>query len=77
LPASKPTPAVCERLTAYARQFGHTPVRRRTRPGFIVNHAGRGYGTEALAHRGRAVADFATIDRILKDQMGFRLGPSS
>jgi len=44
-------------------------------PGFIVNHAGRGYGTEALRVVGEQVADFATIDRILKDQMGFRLGP--
>ncbi|RZM01616.1 MAG: 3-hydroxyacyl-CoA dehydrogenase, partial [Variovorax sp.] len=44
-------------------------------PGFIVNHAGRGFGTEALRIVGEGVADFATIDRILKDQAGFRLGP--
>jgi 3-hydroxybutyryl-CoA dehydrogenase len=40
-----------------------------------VNHAGRGYGTEALRIAGEGVADFATIDRILKDQVGFKLGP--
>jgi 3-hydroxybutyryl-CoA dehydrogenase len=62
-------PAVCEGLSAYARAMGHTP------PGFIVNHAGRGYGTEALRIVGEGIADFATIDRILKDQVGFRLGP--
>jgi 3-hydroxybutyryl-CoA dehydrogenase len=44
-------------------------------PGFIVNHAGRGYGTEALRIVGEGVADFATIDRILKEQAGFKLGP--
>lgn len=67
--------AVCQQLTDYTRQFGHTPVSAQDTPGFIVNHAGRGYGTEALRIAGERVADFATIDRILKDQMGFRLGP--
>ncbi|MDP2264170.1 MAG: 3-hydroxyacyl-CoA dehydrogenase [Hydrogenophaga sp.] len=67
--------SVCQRLTDYTRQFGHTPVSAQDTPGFIVNHAGRGYGTEALRVAGERVADFATIDRILKDQMGFRLGP--
>ena len=67
--------AVCEQLSAYARAMGHTPVLAQDTPGFIVNHAGRGYGTEALRVVGENVADFATIDRILKDQMGFRLGP--
>ena len=66
---------VCQQLTAFARVFGHTPVSAQDTPGFIVNHAGRGYGTEALRVAEERVADFATIDRILKDQMGFRLGP--
>jgi 3-hydroxybutyryl-CoA dehydrogenase len=44
-------------------------------PGFIVNHAGRGYNTEALRIVSEGLADFATIDRILRDQVGFKLGP--
>ncbi len=71
----KTDPAVCERLAGYARQMGHSAVQAKDTPGFIVNHAGRGYGTEALRIVGEGVADFATIDRILKDQAGFRLGP--
>jgi 3-hydroxybutyryl-CoA dehydrogenase len=71
----KTDPAVCDGLTAYARQMGHTPVQAQDTPGFIVNHAGRGYGTEALRIVSEAVADFATVDRILRDQVGFRLGP--
>lgn len=67
--------AVCDGLTAYARQMGHTPVQAGDTPGFIVNHAGRGYNTEALRIVGEGVADFATIDRILRDQVGFKLGP--
>lgn len=67
--------AVCEGLADYARQMGHTPVQAQDTPGFIVNHAGRGYGTEALRIVSEGVSDFATIDRILKDQAGFKLGP--
>lgn len=65
----------CMALGDYARQMGHTPVTAQDTPGFIVNHAGRGYGTEALRIVSEGVADFATIDRILKDQVGFKLGP--
>lgn len=71
----KTAPATCEALAQYARQFGHTPVRTGDTPGFIVNHAGRGYSTEALRIVGEGIADFATVDRILTAQVGFRLGP--
>ena len=71
----KTDPAVCTGLSAYARAMGHTPVQAQDTPGFIVNHAGRAYGTEALRIVGEGIADFATIDRILKDQVGFKLGP--
>ncbi|MBP8134946.1 MAG: 3-hydroxyacyl-CoA dehydrogenase [Rhodoferax sp.] len=71
----KTDPSVCDALAAYARQMGHTPVQAQDTPGFIVNHAGRGFGTEALRIVSEGVADFATIDRILKDQAGFKLGP--
>ncbi len=67
--------AVCQVLARYAQQMGHTPVQAQDTPGFIVNHAGRGYGTEALRIVSEGVADFATIDRILRDQVGFKLGP--
>eukprot|EP01036_Dinobryon_divergens_P041760 gene41760-55393_t len=66
---------VCTQLAGYAKQMGHSAVQAQDTPGFIVNHAGRGYGTEALRIVSEGVADFATVDRILKDQAGFRLGP--
>ncbi len=71
----KTDPAVADALTRYTRAMGHTPVQAQDTPGFIVNHAGRAYGTEALRIVGEGVADFATVDRILKDQVGFKLGP--
>ena len=71
----KTDPTVCTALAQAARQWGHQPVQAQDTPGFIVNHAGRGYITEALRIVSEGVADFATIDRILRDQVGFRLGP--
>ena len=71
----KTKPAICQDLAAYAVQMGHQAVQAQDTPGFIVNHAGRGYGTEALRIVSEGIADFATIDRILKDQVGFKLGP--
>ena len=66
---------ICQRLSQFVVAMGHQPVRAKDTPGFIVNHAGRGYGTEALRIVSEGVADFATIDDILKDQVGFKLGP--
>ena len=68
-------PWVSDALTALARRFGHSPVRCKDTPGFIVNHAGRAYVPEALRILSEGVADFTTIDRILVDAAGFRLGP--
>ncbi|MES2944243.1 MAG: 3-hydroxyacyl-CoA dehydrogenase [Pseudomonadota bacterium] len=67
--------STCIQLADYARQMGHTPVQAQDTPGFIVNHAGRGYGTEALRIVSEGISDFATIDRILREQAGFKLGP--
>ena len=68
-------PWVAETLIGLARRMGHTPVRAKDTPGFIVNHAGRGYVTEALRLLGENVAEFFEIDRILRDAVGFRMGP--
>ena len=68
-------PWVTEALTALARRCGHTPVRAQDTPGFIVNHAGRGFGTEALQVLREGVAEFYEIDRCLRDCAGFRMGP--
>ena len=68
-------PWVGDALVALAKRYGHRPVRCKDTPGFIVNHAGRGYVPESLRVLQEGVADFATIDRILVDAAGFRLGP--
>ena len=68
-------PWVTEALSALARRYGHTPVNCKDTPGFIVNHAGRGYIPESLRVLMEGVTDFASIDRILVDAAGFKLGP--
>jgi 3-hydroxybutyryl-CoA dehydrogenase len=68
-------PAVGDLLMALARRFGHAAVRAMDMPGFIVNHAGRGMNTEGLRVAGEGAASFADIDRIMREQAGFRLGP--
>jgi 3-hydroxybutyryl-CoA dehydrogenase len=68
-------PWVGEALAALAKRYGHKPVRCKDTPGFIVNHAGRGFIPESLRTFAEGVADFATIDRILVEAAGFRLGP--
>ena len=71
---------VADRLVELTKSAGHTPVVCQDMPGFVVNHAGRGFGTESLKALGEGVAEVPTIDRILREQVdfggqGFRLGP--
>ncbi|WP_028205654.1 3-hydroxyacyl-CoA dehydrogenase [Paraburkholderia nodosa] len=68
-------PTAGDALMTLARRMGHTPVRAKDMPGFIVNHAGRGMNTEGLRVAGEGVASFVEIDRIMREQAGFRLGP--
>ena len=67
--------AVIDAMLALGQRMGHRAVRAKDTPGFIVNHAGRGFGTEALRLLGESVASPASIDAVLRGQAGFRLGP--
>ncbi len=66
---------ITETLTAIAQRMGHTPVNASDTPGFIVNHAGRGYLTESLRLLGEKIAQHADVDRVLRLGAGFRMGP--
>lgn len=68
-------PEVGERLLALVTAIGHRPVRAKDTPGFIVNHAGRAFGTEALRVLGEGVASVQVIDTVLREGAGFRMGP--
>ncbi|MCX7172113.1 MAG: 3-hydroxyacyl-CoA dehydrogenase [Proteobacteria bacterium] len=68
-------PWVSEALLALGQRLGHLAVRAQDTPGFIVNHAGRGFVTEALRCLGEGIAEFHEIDRIMRGAAGFRMGP--
>ena len=69
-------PYVGDTLEAIARRCGHNPVRTRDTPGFLVNHAGRGFYTEGLRLVQEGIADPQTVDEILREGgTAFRMGP--
>ena len=67
--------AVIGRLAQLAEHAGHFPAVTPDTPGFLVNHAGRAYGTEAQRILAEGIATPEQIDRILRDGPGFRMGP--
>lgn len=75
IPGISTQQSVVDVLTDLAKRMGHLGVVAKDTPGFIVNHGGRAYGTEALKILGEGVASFEQIDRILRDGAGFRMGP--
>jgi 3-hydroxybutyryl-CoA dehydrogenase len=64
-----------QRALALAERLGKTAVRVKDAPGFLVNLLGRAYLTEALHIQHEGVATVATIDRIMREAAGFRMGP--
>ncbi|MET9799750.1 3-hydroxyacyl-CoA dehydrogenase [Streptomyces sp. NPDC006368] len=63
------------RAYATAKEWGKTPVRCTDTPGFIVNRIARPFYAEALRLHEERVADPATIDAVLRECGGFRMGP--
>ncbi|CAD5107067.1 3-hydroxyacyl-CoA dehydrogenase [Zestomonas carbonaria] len=68
-------PAVIRRLVDLAEHAGHFAAITPDTPGFLVNHAGRAYATEAQRILAEGIATPAQIDRILRDGPGFPMGP--
>ncbi|MGW2428722.1 3-hydroxyacyl-CoA dehydrogenase [Streptomyces sp. NPDC001640] len=57
-----------------ARAWGKTPVACADTPGFIVNRIARPFYAEAFAVLEAQAADPATIDAVLRESGGFRMG---
>lgn len=67
--------AVADLLVATARSWGKTPVRAASTPGFIVNRVARSFYGEAFRLLESGSVDAATIDALLRESGGFRMGP--
>ena len=68
-------PTALMALDTVARRMGKHPVWVGDSPGFLVNHAARGYAPEALRILSEGIADVVTIDRLMRDVAGFPMGP--
>jgi 3-hydroxybutyryl-CoA dehydrogenase len=73
--AVRTAPEVVARLRELTESAGHRAVVAADQPGFLVNHAGRGLYTEGLRIVEEQVASPSDVDDILRDAMGFRMGP--
>ncbi len=69
------TPAIAETLYATASAWGKTPVHASSTPGFIVNRVARPFYAEGLRLLQEGAADAATLDALLRQAGGFRMGP--
>jgi 3-hydroxybutyryl-CoA dehydrogenase len=67
--------AVADTVYATAAAWGKNPVHAKSTPGFIVNRVARPYYAEALRLLLERAADPATIDAVMRDCGGFRMGP--
>jgi 3-hydroxybutyryl-CoA dehydrogenase len=75
VPGALTRPDIPPALVELVQDTGHAAVVVADTPGFLVNHAGRGLVTEALALLEESVADTVGIDRVARDVLGLRMGP--
>jgi 3-hydroxybutyryl-CoA dehydrogenase len=68
-------PEVAATVTELATNWGKQVVRAAATPGFIVNRVARPYYAEALRLAEEQAAGPATIDAVLTQAGGFRMGP--
>jgi 3-hydroxybutyryl-CoA dehydrogenase len=64
-----------ETIFATAAAWGKTPVHTKSSPGFIVNRVARPFYKQALDMLQERVASPATIDALMRECGGFRMGP--
>ncbi|WMR32435.1 3-hydroxyacyl-CoA dehydrogenase, partial [Metapseudomonas otitidis] len=67
-------PALADALYATARAWGKQPVHTRSTPGFIVNRVARPFYAESLRLLQEGAADCATLDALMREAGGFRMG---
>ncbi|SAK54585.1 3-hydroxyacyl-CoA dehydrogenase PaaH [Caballeronia ptereochthonis] len=67
--------AVAQTVYATSAAWGKKPVFAKSTPGFIVNRVARPFYAEALRVLNEQGADAASIDAVMRDAGGFRMGP--
>ncbi len=67
--------SVADCIVATAAAWGKLPVRATSTPGFIVNRVARPFYAEGLRLLLERAADPATLDAVMREAGGFRMGP--
>jgi len=67
--------AVAETVYDTSIAWGKNPVHAKSTPGFIVNRVARPYYAEGWRLLNEQAADAATIDAVMREGGGFRMGP--
>ena len=68
-------PAVAQAIVATAKAWGKSPVACRSTPGFIVNRVARPFYGEGLRVLLEQAATPATLDAVMRESGGFKMGP--
>lgn len=66
---------VATTVHATALAWGKSPVQARSTPGFIVNRCARPFYAEALRLMTEGAGDPATLDAVMRESGGFKMGP--
>jgi len=75
IPAVQTSNAVLETCVTEITRWNKTVAVAKDIPGFIVNRVARPFYGEALRMIEEGIADYATIDGVMKSIGGFRMGP--
>jgi 3-hydroxybutyryl-CoA dehydrogenase len=68
-------PGVAQAVFDTAAAWGKLPVHAKSTPGFIVNRVARPYYAEGMRLLTEQAGDVATIDAVMREAGGFRMGP--
>jgi 3-hydroxybutyryl-CoA dehydrogenase len=75
IPAVQSDPSKVSKAQSIIDNWGKYTVLAKDTPGFIVNKVARPFYSESIKIYEEGIADFATIDWIMTELGGFRMGP--
>lgn len=75
VPAKQSAEETVAAATALAQAMGKTPVRAKDSPGFIANRVSRPFYTAAMEMLERGEGTPSSIDRAMREQGHFKMGP--
>jgi len=73
--SERTTQETLDRCHSFLSQLGRTPITVADSPGYVINRIVHPFHSEALQILGEHIADAEQIDRIMKAEGGFTLGP--